>query len=606
MINTQFLLPFFISLTLSIIITPLIRTIAIRYKLLARPKEDRWHKTPTVKLGGIAIFVSFIVTYLLYQNITKEILGILIGAMLIFIWGLCDDIFNVSPQIKLLGQLIASCIVIVFGIKFNLTPFVFLNIIITLFWIVAITNAFNLIDNMDGLSCGVAFIASTMVFFSSLMSGNQIISISAVILSGATLGFLPYNFNPARIFMGDVGSMFLGFILSTIVIMNSTRHITNLIASLAVPVLILGVPIFDTALVTLMRNLHGRSPFKGGRDHTSHRLVSLGLSERKTVLLLYLLSILFGLIALAYAKVDIVIVSILTVLALIVLLFFGIFLAEIKTYDDAAKLEEERRKRLQNGKTVLNTIILYKRRILEVIVDLIIICVSYYSAYLLRFEGKISDANFSLISQSLPWIIVFRLICFYYFGLYRGIWHYISISDLISIFKAVALSSIISIMFITFLFRFKDYSRVIFLIDGLLLLFIVCATRILMRLLRESFVKSNTTSSKRILIMGAGDMGEAVLREIKRNRLQNYNPVGFIDDDLTKAGRKIHDVPVLGTREDISDIVKARHIQEMFMAISSLSQWETQEILDLCRDSGIKVHRIIGMLDFEKNNSDGL
>lgn len=602
----QYLAPFSISLALSLILTTLIRNIALRFNMVSKPKDDRWRKTPTALLGGVAIFISFSVVYLLYQNLSREIIGILIGAGILFLWGLYDDIFNVSPQIKLLGQIIAGCAAIFAGVRFNIAPSYTLNIILTLFWIVAITNAFNIIDNIDGLSCGVAFIASTMIFFSSLMSGDRTISIFMVILSGATLGFLPYNFNPAKIFMGDTGSMFLGFSLSTIVILSSTRHVTNLVAALAVPVLILSVPIFDTALVSFMRNVYGRSPFKGGTDHTSHRLVSLGLSERKTVLLLYLLSILFGLIALAYSKIDIIIVSILTVLALIVLLFFGIFLAEIKTYDDAKKLEEERRKRLQNGKTVLNTIILHKRRILEVIIDLMLICVSYYSAYLLRFEGKISNANFTLINLSLPWIIIIRLISFYYFRLYSGIWHYISVSDLVSIFKAVSLSSAISIMFVAFIFRFKDFSRVVFLIDWLLLLFLVSSSRVFMRLLRESFIKMNMPQGKRILIMGAGDMGEAVLREIERNKAKNYNPVGFIDDDISKVGRRIHNIPVLGTRRDLVRIIQHENIQEIFLAILSLRQEDINEVTNLCRDYKVEVRRILGMLDFERNNNGEL
>jgi UDP-GlcNAc:undecaprenyl-phosphate GlcNAc-1-phosphate transferase len=602
----QYLSYFFIPFILSFILTPIVRIIAIKNGLISYPRSDRWHTKPIALLGGIGIFASFLVTYisLFYQNLPKEILGILIGSTLMFGWGLYDDIFNVAPQVKLLGQIIAGCITIIFGVRFNITPWDFLNIIVTLFWILMITNSFNLIDNIDGLSCGISFIVSLMIFFSSLIYGNSVISQFSIILAGVTLGFLPFNFNPAKIFMGDSGSMFLGFTLSNIVILSSTKHVTNLLAGLVVPVLILGVPIFDTTLVTLMRNIYGQSPFKGGKDHTSHRLVSLGLTERKTVLLLYLLSIIFGLIALAYSKVNFIIISILTVLTLIILLFFGIFLSEIKTYDDASKLEEERKRRLENGKTVINTIILHKRRILEIIVDLVIICVSYYSAYLLRYEGKISVANFSLINQSLPWIIIFRLICFYYFGLYRGIWHYISIGDLVSIFKAVSLSSIVGIVFVTFLFRFKDYSRVVFLIDWLLLLLLVSGTRVLIRVLRESFTKLDKSSGKRILIFGADDMGESVLREIKRSKSQEFNPVGFIDDDFSKVGRMIHGIPVLGIRKDIPDIIESENIQEIFLATPFFSQQEVKDILRMCQSYDIKVRRIIGMLDFEGDNNE--
>ena len=602
----KYLAPFLFSFVLSLCITPILIQIASRYNFISKPKEDRWHKSPTALLGGIAIFIAFLIPYLFFGGLSREIIGILIGGAILFFWGLYDDIFNASPQVKLLGQIIAGCAAIFAGVKFNLTPIDALNVIITLFWIVAVTNAFNLIDNIDGLACGVAFIASSVIFLSSLFRNDPVISIFMVILSGAALGFLPYNFKPAKIFMGDSGSMFLGFSLSAIVILSSTRHITNLLATMAVPVLILSVPIFDTALVSLMRNFHGRSLFKGGKDHTSHRLVSLGLSERKTVLLLYLLSILFGLIALAYSKIDMIIVSILTVLALIVLVFFGIFLAEIKTYDNVEKFEEEKRKKLEIGLPVLNTIIMHKRRILEVILDLVLICISYYSAYLLRYEGEISESNFALINQSLSWIIIFRLIAFYYLGLYRGIWHYISVSDLVSIFKAVSFSSLISIIFVTFIFRFKDFSRVVFLIDWLLLLFLVSASRIFIRLLRESFIKMNRRRGIRILIMGAGDMGEAVLREIERSQNTRYNPIGFIDDDLNKVGRRIHNIPVLGRRKDIPRIIQEENIQEIFLAILSLKEKDLSEISGLSQDYKVRVRRIMGMLDFERDANGGV
>jgi UDP-GlcNAc:undecaprenyl-phosphate GlcNAc-1-phosphate transferase len=597
----RFLAPFLLSLGISLSLTPLIRQIALSYNLVARPKADRWHKSPTALLGGIAIFAAFLIPCLIYQGLSRPALGILIGAGILFFWGLYDDIFRVSPQLKLLGQIIAACIAVFSGVKFNFTPLSTFNSVITIFWIVAVTNAFNLIDNIDGLACGVAFIASFFLFLSSLLRSDPAISLLAVILSGAALGFLPYNFNPAKIFMGDAGSMFLGFILAAISILSSAQHATNLLATLAVPVLILAVPIFDTALVSFMRNVYGRSLFQGGKDHTSHRLVSLGLSERKTVLLLYLLSGLFGLIALAYSKIDILIVSILTVLALVVLLFFGIFLAEIKAYDNAERLEEEKKKRLRNGKTVFNSVILHKRRIFEVVVDTLLVCASYYSAYLLRFEGVISEPNFALINQTLPWIIVFRLASFYYFGLYRGIWHYIGVSDLVSIFKAVSFSSLMAVLFVAFIFRFKDFSRVVFLIDWLLLLFLVSAVRIFIRLLRETFIKMNMPQGKRILIMGAGDMGEAVLREIERSKASHYNPVGFVDDDLAKVGRNIHNIPVLGTREAIPRLIKEQDVQEIFIAILSFREEEAAAIAALCQGRGVAVRRIMGMLDFERN-----
>lgn len=592
----SYLFIFLFAFGLSYFFTPVVRHLALRYNLVARLREDRWHKKPTAILGGVGIYLSFGITFLFFRPVfNHQILGFIIAGSFMFFWGLLDDIIHINPQIKLLGQVISACVAVYFGIapKFGDNPL--LLIILAIIWIVAITNSLNLLDNMDGLACGIAGIAFTFIFVSSVILKNNNIAAISLILAGVSFGFLPYNFNPAKIFMGDCGSMFLGFSLAGITLMGETKHISNLLATLTVPVLILVVPIFDTALVTFMRTIRGRSILDGGKDHASHRLVSLGLSEKKAVSLLYILSIIFGLIALLYHRVDMLIVSVLAILTLLVLLFFGIFLAEIETYKDN-QIEKERKKRLKEGKVILNTIILHKRRITELFVDVILICVAYYSAHLLRFEGKLSDANLLLIKDSLPWIIVIRLLCFWYFRLYHGIWRYIGINDLICIFKAVSVSSLASVLLLTFLFRFKDYSRVVFLIDWLLVLFFLSGIRIFIRVLYESFAPYRV-GKKKVLIVGAGDAGELVLREIKRNRGLNYNPVGLIDDNVSKIGRRIHGIPVLGTRGDIYNIVKQNGIEEILIAMPSAAAENLKEISAICSSCGITYRQIYGIIN---------
>ena len=420
-----YLIVFIVSLALSLCFTPLLIKVAHKFGCVAKPSQARWHKNTTALLGGVAIFVSFVVCVLLFVKVDTKIIGLLVASSVIFLIGLADDIVQIKPQLKLIGQIIASCIIVFFGITFEIIAIKWIVVPLTIFWIVGISNAFNLLDNMDGLSCGIAFITSAFLVFYSILNGMHDIALLSLILAAASLGFLRYNFYPARIFMGDCGSQFLGLTIATLAIMGTSRHVSNLVVTLAIPVLILSVPIFDTTFVALIRRLTGKPVSQGGKDHTSHRLVLLGLSERKTVLLLYLLSILFGLIALLYAKIDMVIVSILAALALIILFFFGVFLSETKTYTD----KELQSYKSQRGKTRLNTILVHKRRIAEVIIDLVLILISFYAAHLLRFGGEISSANFDLMMNAFPWLIVFRLICFYYFGLYRGLWRYISIKE---------------------------------------------------------------------------------------------------------------------------------------------------------------------------------
>jgi len=580
---------FLSSFVLSFLITPIIRKVALRFNIVSLPKLDRWHKSPTAVLGGIGIFLATIIPVVFLQHFNSKIIGFLISSIIIFLWGVGDDLFGLKPHVKLLGQIITGCVAIYFGIVLKITPLIPLNILLTIIWIVGITNAFNLLDNMDGLSCGIAAIATFMLFLSSLSYGGQILSIVSLALCGAALGFLPYNFNPARIFMGDSGSMFLGFSIAAVAITKDMPrgHIYNLIATLIVPIMILGVPIFDTTFVMLLRKIRRKKIFEGGKDHISHRLVTLGLSERKAVLLMYAISALFGFFAIFYSRIDAIFIIIVAVLALALLIYFGMFLAEMELVDEREVQRQQKNKRGKE-KIFLNTYLFHKRRFAEVAVDFMLICVSYYLANILRFEGKLSSAHMSLIADSLPWIIPIKLLAFFYFGLYRDVWRYISIPDLISIFKAVTFSSVMSVVVLTFVFRFSEYSRVVFIIDWLILLFLVLSVRVLTRLLEDYFA-SLSIREKNALIIGAGDIGELLIRQIKRNKKLNYNPIGFIDDDIRKVGCKIHGIPVLGTREDIPRIVADYNVKEIFIAIPASSRRNMDELFNVCKSCSVVV-----------------
>lgn len=586
-----FLLPF----CLALFITPLVRRFAIKNGFIAYPRPDRWHKEPTALLGGIGIYLASVFAALLLGLANKSVLPIFIGSTFLFIIGLLDDKFHFTPYVKLFTQIIAGCIAVSFGVLIGLPINFILVIPLTLLWIIGITNAFNLLDNIDGLATGIAAICSLMIFLSSLFISNNPLGAFGLILSGAALGFLPYNFNPAKIFMGDSGSMFLGYSLAIISISGTPGHIPNFLITLLVPVLILTIPIFDTIFVILVRKIQGRSIFEGGRDHTSHRLVTLGLSPKKTVLLFYTISTTFGLITTLYFKFNLYIISALSFLAIVVLLFLGIFLYNVTTNNNGQN-HQQIYKKLNNNQTVLNNILFYKRRIVEVLLDFTFIFIAYYSAYFLRFEGQLLASNLYLLRESLIWIILIKMFVFFIFGLYRGLWKYIGISDFFTIFKVVSIGSIISVIFLTFTVRFKEYSRAVFFIDWLILLFLVTGSRFLFRFLDEFFSRLHN-GEKRVFIFGAGDAGEMVIREIKRNRALRYNPVGFIDDDPSKIGNKIHGVPILGSRDRIKDLIKDFAISEIIIAIPSIDAQNFSEIERICKDCNISYKNVRSILD---------
>lgn len=586
-----FLIPF----TISLIITPLVKRLALRKGYVAYPRADRWHKHPTALLGGISIFFASTLPTFFIKIPDKRIVGLIIGAAFLFIIGLADDKFHLKPYTKLFCQIIAGCIAVGYGIALGMPQESFIAIPLTLLWIVGVTNSFNLLDNIDGLAAGIAGISAFMLFLSSLFFSHNPSGVYGLILCGAVLGFLPYNFNPAKIFMGDSGSMFLGFSLAVISVLETSRHISGLFTTLFVPVLILSVPIFDTLFVTILRKIQGRKIFEGGKDHTSHHLVTLGLSQKKTVLLLYAISLTFGLIAILHSKMNPLIVFIIAVLGVGLLLYFGIFLSDSVAL--IIKQQGYKKQYTDNGqKTILTAVLLHKRRVVEILMDLAFICIAYTLSYFLRFEGTILSPNLQLMKDSMVWVILIKMSVFFIFGLYRGMWRYVSITDLLTICKVVSLASISAVLFLTFSFRFRDYSRAVFIMDWIILLFLISASRISFRVLGEFFGQLGQ-KGRNVLIFGAGDTGEMVVREIKRNKALNYNPVGFIDDDPKKNGVKIQGIRVLGARNKIKNLIQGNDIKEIIIAIQSIDIKDLSEIAKVCNEYGISYRQVKGILD---------
>jgi UDP-GlcNAc:undecaprenyl-phosphate GlcNAc-1-phosphate transferase len=587
-----YLAPFIFSCVLALIFTSIVKRISLRYGKVALPRHDRWHNTPTALLGGIGIYFATVISSIIFISVfLKGLLGIFAGGTLLFITGIVDDIRPLKPYTKLLVQITAAVIVIYSGIRMEMFSPV-ISVPLTILWIVAVTNAFNLLDNMDGLSAGIALITSiALSIVSAIHNRWELVTIS-LIIAGSCLGFLRYNFNPASIFMGDCGSMFLGFSIATLSILGTYLHASNVIVTIAVPVLIMAVPIFDTALVTIMRNLTGRAVSQGGKDHISHRLVVLGLSERQAVLLLYFLSIITATIAIIYPYINFYVITVIVLLVLIVLFFIGVFLGETKVYTQE-ELEKAKEKILGNGgKTILDTTIFYKRQIIELLVDFVLIAIAYISAYLLRFEGNIRGGDLQLMIESFPIVIVAQLISFFYFGLYKKIWKYIGLSDVVSIFKAVTLGTLLSVFSILLVTRFYGYSRAVFVIYWLLLIVLSTSARGIIRLLREHFAEIQKSRGKRVVIFGAGDAGSMLLREIKNNPELNYKVIGFVDDDRKKYGRRIYGKTVIGSGHDLSKIAKEKNIEEVLIAISRLTDEEWERIGRLCEENGLMYRRM--------------
>ena len=287
---------------------PIIRRFSIRIGWIAQLRNDRWSSRPVPTLGGACIFLALCVTLLIGIVRSKEILAdswvILICAGSMFLLGLYDDARKLKPPTKLIFQLLAATILIFIGdLRIDFFPWPIANIILTYLWLVGITNAINLLDNMDGLAGGIAIISSGILGYFFWMGGQQHFLLIASALIGALLGFLIFNFPPAKVFMGNNGSMFIGFLLAALTLARQSQA-SNVIATLGVPTLVLLIPILDTTFVVITRLLRGQSPIKGGTDHTSHRLIAFGLNERQAVIVFYGVALTSGIAAAGLELLD--------------------------------------------------------------------------------------------------------------------------------------------------------------------------------------------------------------------------------------------------------------------------------------------------------------
>lgn len=319
-----------LALAIALVATPLVKELALRIGAVDVPNERKVHRGVMPRLGGLAIYLSFVVGFLLFVPKTSIAWGIFLGGSIIALVGALDDRFQLSPKAKLLGQLVAALVVVAFGLRVTFINLPFdegfsigwlLSIPVTMVWIVAVTNAVNLIDGLDGLAAGVSAIATATLLVVSLLMGNTFVALLCAVLLGATMGFLVFNFHPAKIFMGDTGALFLGFQLAVLSIMGF-KQVT--LFSYVIPLLLLGVPLSDTFFAIVRRKLNKKPISAADKSHLHHCLLHLGLSHRGAVLTIYAISALFGLCAvLLYQAQTVLWVATMLVAVLVIALQLG-------------------------------------------------------------------------------------------------------------------------------------------------------------------------------------------------------------------------------------------------------------------------------------------
>ena len=302
--------PFLLAMFVSYVLTPYIKKLAFKIGAIDKPDNRKVHKKIMPRLGGLAIYIAFMAGTVASLEMTWDIIGILLGGTVIVAIGILDDKYQLPAKVKLLGQIAAACVLVLFDIRIEWinNPFGgyyyldLLSIPLTIFWVISFTNVVNLIDGLDGLAAGVSAIASVTVILVSVQMGYYHVAVMTAALAGGIVGFIRYNFNPATIFMGDTGSMFIGYMLAAISVYGAVK--TAATVALIVPAIALGLPIMDTAFAIMRRYSNGKPIFQPDKGHLHHRLLAMGMNQKQAVLLMYAITAALGIAAVLWAEFD--------------------------------------------------------------------------------------------------------------------------------------------------------------------------------------------------------------------------------------------------------------------------------------------------------------
>jgi UDP-GlcNAc:undecaprenyl-phosphate/decaprenyl-phosphate GlcNAc-1-phosphate transferase len=505
-----------------------------------------------------------------------------------FVVGVLDDRLQLSPLAKLVSSLAIGAF-LVFALAGagvdDALPSVYT--LVAVIWFAGICHALNLLDNMDGLAAGVGLIAAA--FLAVLLAGSLGLALVALLtaLAGSLLGFLYWNRSRARLFMGDCGSLFVGAVLGATSLVPVYNAPLAFISPTVIVALVLIVPLFDTGFVLVLRRLAGRHATKGGTDHVSHRLVSLGFSERSAVRILYLLGIAGGTTAWVLMRAGGAEPMLPLVAAFgVIVVLIGIYLARVPAYNAQDFIALQKSSFAPFLKDLA-----FRWHAAEVLLDLVLITVCYYLAYRLRFEGEGLDNFLPYFTASLPVVLGCKLAALYASGLYQRSWDTFGLRDITVVLRGVTLGSLLSVLTAVYFYRLVGFSRAVFVLDGLLLVIAIVATRASFRAM-NLVAATRSKRSRRVLVYGAGAFGQTLVREMRANQRWNMNPIGFIDDDPMKARRWIMGVPVRGCLEDLEAAVQRYAIDEVILSSPSINGNVEYRIREICGSLNRPVRRL--------------
>jgi UDP-GlcNAc:undecaprenyl-phosphate/decaprenyl-phosphate GlcNAc-1-phosphate transferase len=567
---------FIISLGSAAAAMPLLKRLALALGITASRAAGATPSTvPT--LGGPGIIASF--------ALGAGVLGMLplwlaIGPLFLCLAGVIDDAIVLTPGQKIAAELIATLTMIVVGPAFAITGIAPLDKAVVGLWLLGTTNAFNLIDGLDGLAGGIGLIVASAISVAGLMHNQIMLAVDAAALAGALAGFLMFNFSPASIFMGDSGALPTGMLLGALALRSAHSATPAHLMRLVFPIVVMMVPLLDTGVVIVSRIATGRPISRRSLDHAHDRLLMLGLSSRSTALACWVVELFFALCALMMSLMtSIYIVMLLPAVAMMAAVA-GLFMADL-TFDvvSPSSAYEELR---GLGRLLLR--LTYQWRIADMLLDTATISTAYFGAYLLRLDFRISASQFTSILANWWRVLLVSYSALLVTGVYRNMWRYVSMSEALRFVRAALLAGLL----VAGLQLLRgQIPRSIPLLFAILLVNLLIVTRFSFHLLRRA-VQRLASSASRALIVGAGPTGVALIHHLRARPRGGFKQVvGFLDDDPFKRGKLIEGYRVLGSLDSIKTLYQRAKFDEVIIAASSLPQERLDKLRLFVQQNGV-------------------
>jgi UDP-GlcNAc:undecaprenyl-phosphate/decaprenyl-phosphate GlcNAc-1-phosphate transferase len=573
---------------------PLAKAASFRFGILANPSWDRPHLTPTALLGGLAVIAGLVVTIGLVgilSGLPHHSIPWLAGfAVTMCVVGLIDDIVDLRPRTKFMLELAAICLVVWSGTRLDFFPYEPLNVALTIFWLATATNAFNLIDGVDGLAAGVGILAALSIAVVAGLhqhTGTMLVSLA---LAGSLAGFMIFNFPPASVFMGDEGALAIGLVLGVLSIQGSRFGDGSLPARVAMPLLALMVPLLDTVTVTVTRLATGNPISKRGLDHSHHRLSRMGLSSSTAAGILIGLQFIAGVCAIALSLVP-------GYDAVLLLPFMALFFALVALFLMDRSFDVEAPGKIEDLPPIARVILSfgYKRRFVELILDVALVAAAYFGAVLLRFDFNLDITQVSQMLAGLPCIVAIGCGAFFVTGVYRGIWRYTGLAEGVRFMVAAMLAGLAVKLASSFLPIYLGRAATLMFV--LLLFNLLVATRWSFHLFQR-IGRSLAHSAKRFVIVGADARGAAAVQHLHSTTGGGMELLGVVDDDSFKHGKLFHGYPVLGAVNQLYEIMARTPFDEIVIAQETLSATQLASLESFASSNRIALRRFwLGLTD---------